>query len=67
MSTTTLPVRYGETVQDLSCLDPTHLNEGVKSVTCVGDDMFLMSKDENRPDCPTGINFVQFECIFILS
>ena len=65
MSTTTsLPVRYGETVQDLSCQDPTHINEGAKSVTCVGDNMFLMPViDESRPDCPTGLNFVQFEYI----
>ena len=59
-TTTTLPVGYGEIVHDLSCLDPTHINEGVKSVTCVGDNMFLMSVDENRPNCPTGLNFVQF-------
>ena len=64
MSTTTsLPVEYGETLEDLSCLDPTHINEGAKSVTCVGNNMFLMSVEESRPDCPTGLNFVQFEYI----
>ena len=53
-TTTRLPVKYGEVVENLSCLDLTYKNEGAKSLTCVGDNIFLTPDDTDTPTCPTG-------------
>ena len=54
-STTSLPVKYGEAVGDLTCLDPTHANKGAQSVTCVGDNMFIVQADIDKPSCLKGL------------
>ena len=52
-------MKYGEVVENLSCLHPAYKNEGAKSLACVGDNIFLIPVDTDTPTCPTG-NYCSF-------